>query len=97
MQQRGHRKTREGIVVSSKMDKTAVIEGEIKFIHKKYKKTVTRHMRFVAHDPENKCKEGDMVVISEIRPMSKTKRWRIEQIIGSKGIYKGNDTSSDQA
>ncbi len=97
MQQRGHRKIREGVVVSSKMDKTAVIEGEIKFIHKKYKKTVTRHMRFVAHDPENKCKDGDIVVISEIRPMSKTKRWRIEQIIGSKGIYKGNDTSSDQA
>ena len=97
MQQRPSKRTVEGVVVGSKMDKTVVVSSERRFVHKKYGKTVRKTSRFFAHDAENKCKEGDRVLITEIRPLSKVKRWRVEKILGSKGLYKENDTSSVQA
>lgn len=97
MQQRPSKRTIEGVVVSTKMDKTVVVSSERRFIHKKYGKTVRKTSRFSAHDAENQCKEGDLVVIVETRPLSKTKRWRVEKILGNKGLYKENDTSSVQA
>ena len=97
MQQRPSKKTVEGVVVSSKMDKTVIVLSERRFVHKKYGKTVRKTSRFSAHDAENKCKEGDLVLIVETRPLSKTKRWRVEKILGNKGLYKENDTSSVQA
>ncbi len=97
MQQRPSKRTVEGVVVSSGMDKTVVVSSERRFVHKKYGKTVRKTSRFSAHDAENKCKEGDIVIITETRPISKTKRWRVEKILGNKGLYKENDTSSVQA
>lgn len=97
MQQRPSKRTVEGLIVSTKMDKTVVVSCERRFVHKKYGKTVRKTSRFSAHDAENKCKEGDIVLITEIRPISKTKRWRVEKILGSKGLYKENDTSSVEA
>lgn len=79
------------------MDKTVVVSAERRFIHKKYGKTVRRHSKFFAHDESNSCKEGDIVLIAETKPLSKIKRWRVEKILGSKGLYKENDTSSVQA
>ena len=74
-------KTISGTVVSTKMDKTAVILVEKKKMHPLYKKQFRTSKRFFAHDEENKCKIGDVVVISETRPLSKNKSWKIEKIV----------------
>jgi small subunit ribosomal protein S17 len=74
------RKTREGYVVSDKMDKTVVVKVERRFLHPVYKKTVKRSKKYKAHDPENSCREGDRVSIVETRPLSKQKRWRVVRI-----------------
>ncbi|MCD4651870.1 MAG: 30S ribosomal protein S17 [Candidatus Cloacimonetes bacterium] len=73
--------TKIGIVVSDKMDKTAVIEVKRQFIHPLYKKTVRKHKKFKAHDSENECHIGDVVEIQECRPLSKDKRWTVSRII----------------
>ncbi len=78
---RGARKTRVGMVVSDKMQKTAVVELERRFPHPLYGKMVTRTKRVKAHDEENSAKTGDRVRIMETRPLSKDKRWRIVEII----------------
>ena len=70
-----------GIVVSSKMDKTVVVSVNRKISHPIYKKFINKTKRFYAHDPENLCKEGDGVRIEESRPMSKTKRWKVLEIL----------------
>ena len=74
-------KERVGVVVSTKMDKTAVVAVEIRSPHPKYRKIVVKTRKFKAHDPENKCQEGDRVRIRETRPLSKTKRWEIKDIL----------------
>lgn len=74
-------KERVGVVVSNKMDKTVVVAIESRSPHPKYGKIVVKTERYKAHDPENQCKEGDRVLIQETRPLSKTKRWRIAQIL----------------
>ncbi|MDA8168608.1 MAG: 30S ribosomal protein S17 [Nitrospiraceae bacterium] len=71
-----------GTVVSDKMEKTVVVAVTRLFQHPTYKKTVKKVERFKAHDEENRCKEGDKVVIVETRPLSKDKRWRVAQILG---------------
>jgi len=81
MQTRGNIRTQTGKVTSDKMDKTVVVQVERRFKHSIYKKYVTRHSRFKAHDPKNDCKVGDTVVIKESRPLSKDKRWRVEKIV----------------
>ena len=65
----------QGIVVSDKGDKTIVVDVERRFTHPVLKKTVRRTKKYQAHDPENRFKVGDRVVIQESRPISKTKRW----------------------
>ena len=79
-------KERIGSVVSNKMDKTVVVEEESRVQHKKYDKIMERTQKYKAHDEENKCKEGDRVRISETRPMSRTKRWIVADILSSSEI-----------
>ncbi len=76
-------KERVGLVVSDKMDKTVVVAIENRSPHPKYKKIVVRTKRYKAHDEENKCKEGDRVRIRETRPLSRTKRWEVAEILNS--------------
>ncbi len=75
------RKTRDGMVVSTKMDKTAVIEVTDRSRHPQYNKTVQRRSRYYAHDEENTLNEGDRVRIVETRPLSAKKRWRLLEIL----------------
>lgn len=81
MEDRGMRKSRTGIVVSDKMDKTIVVEIERKTKHPLYAKTVKRSKKFKVHDEQNAAKIGDKVLITETRPLSKDKRWRLVEII----------------
>ena len=76
-------KERVGLVVSDKMDKTVVVAIENRSPHPKYGKIVVRTKRYKVHDEENKCKEGDRVRIRETRPMSRTKRWMVAEIVSS--------------
>jgi small subunit ribosomal protein S17 len=75
------RKSREGTVVSDKMDKTVVVAVESIKRHPLYGKTMRRSTKFKAHDEENRCKVGDKVRIRETRPMSKDKHWVVEEIL----------------
>ena len=77
---RGRRKTRTGVVVSDKMQKTVVVELERRFTHRFYGKQITRSKRVAAHD-EQGAHAGDKVRIVETRPLSKTKRWRVVDIV----------------
>ncbi len=70
-----------GTVVSSKMDKTVVVEVERKFIHRTFKKVVKRTKKFRCHDEKNECSVGDFISMREVRPLSKTKRWNLIQIL----------------
>lgn len=77
-----HRKmTKQGIVVSNKMDKTIVVRVERQYKHPLYKKIVRSHKKFKAHDAENECQEGDVVEIKESRPLSREKRWVLNRIL----------------
>ncbi|MGB9680728.1 MAG: 30S ribosomal protein S17 [Minisyncoccia bacterium] len=67
----------KGVIVSAKMKNTAVVEVEHLKFHPKYKKYYRRHKKFKAHNPNNKFKEGEKVIIEQTRPLSKEKRWRI--------------------
>ncbi len=78
---RNLRKERVGVITSSKMDKTVVVSVERKVKHPKYGKFVKFTKKFHAHDEENYCNAGDTVRIMEIRPLSKTKKWRVVEII----------------
>jgi len=78
---RNLRKERTGAVVSNKMDKTIVVAVKRKVKHPIYGKFVNKTTKFVAHDEENTCNEGDLVKIMETRPMSKRKNWRLVEII----------------
>lgn len=79
--ERNDRKTREGIVVSSKMDKTIVVKLEEQYTHSLYGKVVNRSVKFKAHDEKNEAGVGDRVLIMETRPLSAIKRWRMVSII----------------
>jgi small subunit ribosomal protein S17 len=81
MNNRGFRKTRIGVVVSNKMDKTVVVSIESIFRHPLYKKVVRNTKKYKAHDENNECGIGDTVKMMECRPLSKEKRWRVVQII----------------
>jgi small subunit ribosomal protein S17 len=81
MEKRNLRKERIGIVTSDKMDKSVVVAVERKVKHPKYGKFVKKTTRFVAHDEKNECGIGDTVRIMETRPLSKTKNWRIVEIV----------------
>ncbi|MEO1558745.1 MAG: 30S ribosomal protein S17 [Cyanobacteria bacterium J06632_19] len=77
-------KERVGLVVSNKMDKTVVVAVENRDSHQKYGKIVVTTRRYKAHDEENNCKEGDRVRIQETRPLSKTKRWQVKEVLSSR-------------
>ena len=79
--ERNLRKTRTGLVVSNKMDKSIVVAVERKVKHPIYGKFVKKTTKFHAHDEKNEAKPGDVVKIVETRPLSKTKRWRLVEII----------------
>ncbi len=78
---RGQQKERVGVVTSSAMAKTITVAVERVKIHSMYKKALKRTKKFKAHDEKNECKAGDTVRIRETRPLSKTKRWRLVEII----------------
>ena len=78
---RGNRKERVGEVVSNKMSKTIVVKVERRFPHAQYKTIVTAYSKFYAHDEKNEAKIGDRVRIEETRPLSKTKCWRLVEVI----------------
>jgi len=78
---RGHRKERLGEVVSDKMHKTIVVRVERRFRHPQFKKVVTAYAKFYAHDEKNDARVGDRVRIQETRPLSKTKSWRLVEVV----------------
>jgi len=81
VEDRGSRKTREGIVVSDKMDKTITVEVSNRVAHGMYSKVMSRTHKLKAHDETNSAGTGDRVLIMETRPISASKRWRLVQII----------------
>ena len=78
---RGHKKERVGEVLSSKMTKTIVVRVQRRFPHPEFKKVVTQYNKFYAHDEKSEAKVGDRVRIQECRPLSKTKRWRLVEVV----------------
>jgi small subunit ribosomal protein S17 len=78
----GHRKTREGVVVSDKMDKTVVVVVERRVRHQRYRKYRRLRTRYKAHDQTNRCRVGDRVRLVETRPLSADKRWAVQAILG---------------
>ncbi len=81
MEERNLRKERTGVVVSNKMDKTIIIAVKRKVKHPIYGKFVNKTSKYYAHDENNECTIGDTVLIMETRPLSKTKNWRLVEII----------------
>ena len=81
METRNLRKVRQGVVISNKMDKTIVIAAKFKEMHPIYGKFVKKSKKFFAHDEKNECTEGDTVKITETRPISKNKSWRLVEIV----------------
>ena len=81
MENRGNKRQVVGAVVSDKMDKSIVVLTERLVKHSLYKKYVKRRAKFTAHDEHNECRVGDKVLITESRPLSKNKRWRLTKII----------------
>jgi small subunit ribosomal protein S17 len=81
---RSHRKERIGEVIASKMTKTIVVQVERRFAHARFDKVVTAYKKFYVHDEKSEAKMGDRVRIQETRPLSKTKRWRLVEVLGRK-------------
>lgn len=79
--ERGLRKTREGVVVSNKMDKTIIVAVVSQVRHKQYGKIIRRTKKYYAHDEQKTCGVGDVVRIVETRPLSRLKRWKLEKVI----------------
>jgi len=79
--ERGRRQERQGKVVSDAMEKTIVVEASVVKAHPRYKKVVRRSVKFHAHDEHSEAKVGDLVRIVETRPLSRTKRWRLVEIV----------------
>jgi small subunit ribosomal protein S17 len=83
---REQRRVLTGTVTSDKMEKTVVVQVERSTRHRLYGKVVRSHKRYVAHDENNQCQIGDTVLIRESRPLSKTKRWVVEQILSREAL-----------
>jgi small subunit ribosomal protein S17 len=81
-----HHQEKVGVVTSAKMQKTIVVEVRRRVPHPVYKRTVTKRSKFMAHDEARKAKEGDMVRIVETRPLSKSKRWVLKEIIRESAV-----------
>lgn len=85
MAEKGNRKELIGVVTSASMDKTIVVRVERRFRHQLYGKVMRRTRKFVAHDERNQCAVGDTVRVRESRPLSKTKRWRLVEVLPKAG------------
>jgi len=81
MGERGKRKTLTGVVSSDKMDKTVVVMVNRRVLHPVYKKYIRKRKKVKAHDEKNECRMGDKVLLTETRPLSKEKRWRVKEIL----------------
>jgi small subunit ribosomal protein S17 len=81
MEERGKRKTLNGVVSSDKMEKTVVVVVNRLVLHPDYKKYVRKRTKVMAHDEKNECHIGDKVLLVETRPLSKSKRWRVKEIL----------------
>jgi small subunit ribosomal protein S17 len=81
MEKQGKKRQMFGTVVSDKMDKTVVVMVERLVKHRLYHKYIRRRAKFAAHDQENVCRVGDKVLITESRPLSRTKRWRVARVV----------------
>lgn len=78
---RGNPRFRQGVVVSDKMDRTVVVEVESRQRHPLYARRIRKTRKFMAHDEDNECRLGDLVVLVQTRPLSKNKRWRVREIL----------------
>ena len=96
MKERGVRKKLTGVVVGTGMDKTAVVLVNRLKKHSTYNKYIRRHTKYLAHDPNNICQNGDRVKIIESRPISKLKRWQVMEIV-EKSVSISVDASNEQA
>lgn len=81
MKQQGYRKQLRGFVLSDRMDKTVTVQVERREMHPVYRKVVTRRKRFMAHNPNDRAKAGDQVLIEETRPLSLRKRWWVKKVL----------------
>jgi len=79
--ERGHRKERVGEVLSNRMTKTIVVRVERRFPHPRFKKVITRYSKLYAHDEKQEARVGDRVRVQECRPLSRTKRWRLVEVL----------------
>ncbi len=91
----GKRARRIGIVTSAKMNKSVVVTVYRTVMHPLYKKTIKRWKKYMAHDEFNRCKEGDVVLIEETRPLSKRKRWRVVEILEAGKVLEKEEASND--
>ncbi len=91
------RNEKVGIVVSTKMQKTIVVEIEMRKAHPKYKRVMKSNKKFYAHDEQNSARLGDVVRIREARPLSKLKRWSLEEIVRRSSLSEPAPTKSDAA
>ncbi|HVS62456.1 MAG TPA: 30S ribosomal protein S17 [Thermoanaerobaculia bacterium] len=80
-QSQARRQVKVGTVISSKMNKTVVVQVERPVMHRLYHRMMKRSSKFMAHDEENSCREGDVVALVSSRPLSKNKRWRVKEIL----------------
>lgn len=88
----GHRTEKIGLVTSTKMDKTIVVSVEMRKAHPKYRRVVKSNKKFYAHDEQNSARVGDQVRIRETRPLSKLKRWNLEEIVRRSALSQLADT-----
>ncbi len=93
----GRRNEKIGIVVSTKMQKTIVVEIEMRKAHPKYKRVMKSNKKFYAHDEQNSARTGDVVRIREMRPLSKLKRWSLEEIVRRSSLSEPTSTKADIA
>ena len=90
-QKTGHRTEKIGLVTSTKMDKTIVVSVEMRKAHPKYRRVVKSNKKFYAHDEQNSARVGDQVRIRETRPLSKLKRWNLEEIVRRSSLSQLSD------
>ena len=95
--QRGQPKSRIGLVLSNKMTKTVVVQVERRMKHGRYGKYLIEKKKYKAHDEEQACKVGDIVRISETRPLSKDKRWRVAEIVARAEAVESGPAERSQA
>src|SRR5271170_4721562 len=92
-EKQARRNEKVGQVVSTKMQKTIVVEIEMRKAHPKYKRVMKTNKKFYAHDEQNSARVGDMVRIRETRPLSKLKRWQLEEIVRRSALAQAEETA----